>query len=54
MSDFEASRTLIMVVDDKPEVLEALRMMLEEEGNYQVMVGSSSRDIRVDGEFVID
>ena len=43
MSDFEASRTLIMVVDDQPEVLEALRMMLEEEGNYQVMVATNGR-----------
>jgi len=43
MSEFEPSQTLIMVVDDQPDVLEALRMMLEEEGGYQVMVATNGR-----------
>jgi CheY-like chemotaxis protein len=40
MSEFEPAQTLIMVVDDQPDVLEALRMMLESEGGYRVMVAT--------------
>ena len=32
-----SAKVLIMVVDDQPEVLEVLRLMLEDEGGYQVM-----------------
>ena len=43
MSEFEPSQTLIMIVDDQPDVLEALRMMLEDEGGYQVMVATNGQ-----------
>jgi CheY-like chemotaxis protein len=43
MSDVDVSKTLIMVVDDQPEVLGALRMMLEDEGGYQVMVATNGQ-----------
>ena len=43
MSEFEASKTLIMVVDDQPEVLSVLRLMLEDEGGYQVMVATNGQ-----------
>jgi len=43
MSNFEAAKTLIMVVDDQPEVLEALSMILEDEGGYQVMVATNGQ-----------
>jgi CheY-like chemotaxis protein len=35
--------SLIMVVDDQPEVLEVLRMMLEYEGGHQVMTATNGR-----------
>jgi CheY-like chemotaxis protein len=42
MSSLEA-KILIMVVDDQPEVLDVLRMMLEDEGGYQVMVATNGQ-----------
>jgi len=42
MSGIE-SKTLIMVVDDQPEVLSVLRLMLEDEGGYQVMVATNGQ-----------
>ncbi len=43
MSEVEPSQTLIMVVDDEPEVLGALRMILEDEGGYHVMVATNGQ-----------
>ncbi|MBN1993592.1 MAG: response regulator [Anaerolineae bacterium] len=39
----EAAKLFIMVVDDEPQVLEAIRLMLEDVGGYQVWTATNGR-----------